>query len=255
MRIAGGDKAGGILIAALTERWMSSLDYRGAFFDRTVDPADAAFQGPAIFLFWHEYIPILFYLRGYCDITMLLSRHHDAEWLAMAARHMGFETVRGSTTRGGATALMQLMERGRVMNLALTPDGPLGPRRHLAMGAVYLASRIQIPLVPIGLGYDRPYRLSTWDRFAVPRPWSRTRGIVAPRIRVPEGLDRAGLEVYRGYVERVLNQVTDHAERWAASGRRHHGECVIRRQGSARRGITAVHSGPRWADEGLPDAA
>lgn len=200
---------------------MSTLDFRAVYYDPTVDPIHPEFCGPAIFLFWHEYIPFLFYLRGHCRIAMLLSRHRDAEWLAYAARHRGFDTVRGSTNRGGAAALLEMFRCGTAMNLAMTPDGPRGPRRRLAPGPVFVASRLGIPLVPIGLGYDRPWRLATWDRFAVPRLGSRARGVAGPKIFVPAEADRQVLEDYRRHVEAILNVLTVHAENWAASGRCH----------------------------------
>ncbi|GIW91047.1 MAG: hypothetical protein KatS3mg109_1479 [Pirellulaceae bacterium] len=220
---------GGLAIAAVTEAWMGTLDFRAVFYDPTVDPAGKEFSGPAIYLFWHEYIPFLFYLRGHCRIAMLLSRHRDAEWLAHAARFRGFSTIRGSTRRGGAQAVLECLRQGTTTNLAITPDGPRGPRRHMAAGPVFLASRLGLPLVPIGLGYENPWRLSTWDRFAIPRPASRARGVVGPRIVVPADAERAELEAYRLYVEKVLNQLTQHAERWAISPACHPDERIIQK--------------------------
>lgn len=104
------------------------------------------------------------------------------------------------------------------MNLAITPDGPRGPRRCLAPGRVFLASKLNLPLVPFGIGYDRPWRMPTWDRFALPRPYSRARVVTGPRLHIPPDLDRESLEIHRQYVESLLNQLTDEAERWAASG-------------------------------------
>ena len=141
-------KLGGLAITGVTRQWMRTLDYRVSYYDPRVDPAAPDFQGPAIFLFWHEYIPFLFYLRGHCHVAMLLSRHQDAEWLSQAARHMGFAVVRGSTSRGGVSALRELMRTGETMNLTITPDGPRGPRRRLASGCIYASSRLGIPLVP-----------------------------------------------------------------------------------------------------------
>ena len=99
---------GGLGISTLVRHWMKTLDYRHAPYDDSVDPAGANFGGPAIFLFWHEYIPFLFYLRGHCRISMLVSRHADAEWLSCAARHMGFRLIRGSTNRGGVASYLGL---------------------------------------------------------------------------------------------------------------------------------------------------
>ena len=87
---------------------------------------------------------------------MLLSRHRDAEILSHIAGHLGFAFVRGSTNRGGVSALRQLLARSRDMHLTITPDGPRGPRRRLAPGCIYLASKLGLPLVVMGYGYERP---------------------------------------------------------------------------------------------------
>ncbi|MFP6750345.1 MAG: lysophospholipid acyltransferase family protein [Pirellulaceae bacterium] len=214
-------KVGGLAVSLLVRSWMRTLDYRVALYDRTVDPALPEFQGPAIFLFWHEYIPFPFYLRGHCNIAMLLSRHFDAEFIAEASRYMGFRTIRGSSSRGGVASLRRAIDVSSSMNLNLTitPDGPRGPRRRLAQGCIYLASRLGIPLVCVGLGYDRPWRLkSTWDQFAIPRPGSRARMVIGPPLMVPAKIQRDQIETCRQQVENGLQQLTDTAEQWAASG-------------------------------------
>ena len=224
---------GGLAITAVTRQWMRTLDYQVAFYDPDVDPASPSFRGPAIFLFWHEYIPFSFYLRGNCRIAMLLSRHQDAEWLSQAARHMGFGTIRGSTSRGGVSALRELMRTSETMNLTITPDGPRGPRRRLAAGCIYASSRLGIPLIPVGLGYDRPWRSRrAWDQFAVPRLYSRARAVAGPKVQIPARLGRDGVEHYRRRVEEMLNLFTTTAEQWAASGRRLIGQTPARRQGA-----------------------
>jgi len=209
---------------------MCTLDYQASLSDPTVDPAHPGFQGPAIFIFWHEYIPMPIFLRGHCNIGMLVSKHGDAEWLSQSAYHMGFTTIRGSTYRGAGAALRELCHRGRTMNLAMTPDGPRGPRRKLAQGPIYLASRLQLPLILMGFGYDRPWRLGTWDRFAVPRPYSRARLVIRPRITIPANLDRTEVERHRLLVEAQLNVVNEEAEAWALSGARRAGQKTLVRQ-------------------------
>lgn len=214
-------RLGGFLAAHAVRGWMSTLDYQGAFYDRTVDTAHPGWAGQKIYIFWHEYILFPFYLRGHNNLAMLLSRHQDAEMLSHAARHLGYEFVRGSSRKGGAAALRELLRRSGRMNLAITPDGPRGPRRTLAQGPIYLSSRLGLPLVAMGFGFDRPWRMPTWDRFALPRPYSRARGVVSPSIQIPPDLDREGLEHYRVEVERLLNLVTNEAETWAATAQRH----------------------------------
>ncbi len=82
----------------------------------------------------------------------------------------------------------------------------------------------------MGFGYDRPWRMKTWDKHAVPRPYSRARAVVSPAVQVPAELDRAGLEHYRLQVERLLNRLTLEAEAWAESGTRKTEEVPLRRE-------------------------
>ena len=95
----------------------------------------------------------------------------------------------------------------------------------MAPGSVYLASQLQIPIIAVGIGYDRPWRLSTWDRFAIPRPGSRARTIPSPEIIVPPNLSKAGIEHYTCKVESLLNRLTADAEEWAEKGYAIEGEC------------------------------
>lgn len=213
-------------ISAMTIRcWMSTLDYRAVFYDPRTDPASPDCGGRAIYILWHETMLIPIHLRGHCGMTMLVSQHRDAEALTNAGYYLGHSTVRGSTHKGGMSALRKLFREGTRRHLVITPDGPRGPRRKLAQGPVYLASKLGLPLVCLGLGYDRPWRMNSWDRFAVPRPFSRARAIVSPYIQIPPGIDREQLEVYRQRVEDVLNALTEEAEDWAVSGKRHKHEC------------------------------
>jgi lysophospholipid acyltransferase (LPLAT)-like uncharacterized protein len=207
--------AGFAMIKSLNA-WMSTLNYRMVRYERQADPADELFEGPVIYVFWHEYIPFPIYLRPHCRLAMLLSQHQDAEILSHVAHFAGLETVRGSTHRGGTAALRELLDRGKGMSLAITPDGPRGPRRELAQGAIYLSSRLQVPLVALGIGYDRPWRnRRAWDQFAFPRPFSRCRAVLGPRTQVPPNLEREQIEEFRLWAERHLNQLTHLAEEWA----------------------------------------
>ncbi|MHB1033863.1 MAG: lysophospholipid acyltransferase family protein [Pirellulales bacterium] len=225
---------GGLLGAVAIKGWMSTLDYRVALYDPTVDLVHPECTGRKIYLFWHEYILFPIYLRGHCNLAMLLSRHRDADILSRAAYHLGFDFVRGSTFRGGVSAIRELARASGRKNLTITPDGPRGPRRCLAQGSIYLASTLGMPLVVMGFGYDRPWRLSSWDRFAIPRPFSRARAVVSPAMHIPPNLDRNGVEHYRIEVERMLNRLTLEAEAWAAAGTRKVEERQLVRDHTAR---------------------
>ena len=213
------NKVGGLLGATAIRQWMSTLDYKAALYDGAVDPAYPS-RGQRIYVFWHEYILFPIYLRGHCNLAMLLSRHTDAEILSHAAYHLGYDFVRGSTNRGGTAALRELLRKSRNMHLTITPDGPRGPRRRMAPGPVFLASKLGLPLVVMGFGFDRPWRFNSWDRFAIPRPYSRARAVVSPEIFVPPHLDRNGLEHHRARIEDLMNRLSDEAAVWAEMGTR-----------------------------------
>ena len=221
---------GGLLASKLISSWMSTLDYRAAFYDRSVDPTREECKGQKIYVFWHENLLFPIYLRGRCNLAMLLSRHRDADILARVAFHLGFECVRGSTYRGGAAAMREMLRKSRDMHLTITPDGPRGPRRVLAQGPIYLSSKLGLPLVPMGFGYDKPWRAGSWDRFAIPKPYSRARAVVGPQFRIPADLDRDGVEHYRRRVDQLLNRLTFEAEAWAEAGTRKECEVNLRKQ-------------------------
>ena len=213
-----------LLAAAVIRQWLGTVRCRVEYGDQLVDPVHQDFRGPKIYVFWHENILLPLYLRGHCNIAMLLSRHADANVLDRVARMMGFGVVRGSTFRGGSTALRELAHRARNESLTITPDGPRGPRRRLAVGCVFLASTLNIPIVAMGFGYDRPWRLGTWDKFAIPRPGSRSRTVVSRPIYIPPNLGRDGLEIHRVGVEQILNHLSNDAEKWAFAGGRRIGD-------------------------------
>jgi len=233
-----------LVSTACIRQWMGTLDYRVDFGDPAVDPAHPACRGTKIYVFWHENILLPLYLRGHCNIAMLLSRHSDADILARVATLMGFATVRGSTFRGGSEALRELVGRAASENLTITPDGPRGPRRRLAAGCIFLASTMRIPIVAMGMGYERPWRVNTWDRFAIPRPWSRARGIVSRSIHLPPDLDRADLERQRAGLERLLVHLTEESEAWATAGTHRPGELIVRKEPARQAKRAALLPGP-----------
>ncbi|MCE9543936.1 MAG: lysophospholipid acyltransferase family protein [Planctomycetia bacterium] len=214
----------GISLTAVIRTWMRSLDYKVVFYDPAVDPCHPDCREYGLYVFWHENILIPLFMRGRCNLAMLMSRHRDADLLTRLSLHFGFQFVRGSTARGGEKALRELVRLSHTTHLTITPDGPRGPRRRMAAGPIYLASRTGLPLVLMGLGYDRPWRMPTWDQFAVPRPGSRARVVMSPPIRLPANLDRDGVEHYRQQMETLLNRLSDEAEAWAVAGTSKQGE-------------------------------
>ena len=129
---------------------------------------------PAVFTIWHgQILPMLVAHRDR-GVAVLISEHHDGEIIARMAERFGFRTVRGSSSRGASRALVELsraLESGN--SVAITPDGPRGPSRSFAPGALIAAQRAGVPVVPVGMSVSRAWQLNSWDRFVVPKPFAR----------------------------------------------------------------------------------
>ena len=129
---------------------------------------------PWIFALWHSsLLPASFQHRKQ-NIAVLVSQHRDGEIIARVLAAWGNSTVRGSTTRGGARALLAMigeLERGIVV--AVTPDGPRGPATKFQSGALVAAQRANVPVVPLLIHADRAWRLKSWDRFMIPKFFAR----------------------------------------------------------------------------------
>lgn len=173
-----------------------------------------------IYAFWHEHIivPVSIYARP--DTAVLIGQHADGELITQVAERFGMAVVRGSSTRGGIAALLRMLRDGwGKRHLAITPDGPRGPRRKCQFGTVYLASRTGLPIAPVGFGFSRCWRAKSWDRFAVPLPLTRVRCVSAHPIFVPPELGTEDLKPYQVAVEEATNAATRIAEEWAHTGR------------------------------------
>lgn len=173
-----------------------------------------------IYFSWHEYLLLPVGHYGGPDFAVLISGHADGQILGGLISAMGIEMVRGSSTRGGVEAVRTLVRPyNRWRHLALTPDGPRGPRRVVQPGMIYIASRTGMKIVPIGVGYLNPWRLGSWDRLAIPKPFTRARCVFGEPMGVPAGLKLAALEPYRARVQAEMDRLTVAAETWAETGR------------------------------------
>jgi lysophospholipid acyltransferase (LPLAT)-like uncharacterized protein len=128
---------------------------------------------PIVFSLWHgQLLPLLYHHRN-SDVTILISEHADGEIIARIAMSLGYKTVRGSTSRGAARALLELtrvLEQGG--DLAITPDGPRGPAKSYAPGVAVVAQRAGASVVAAAAVTSEAWRLETWDRFLIPRPFA-----------------------------------------------------------------------------------
>jgi len=203
----------GFLGAIFVRLWISTLSLRYRCLGKEVYPDRAKVPANYVACFWHENILVPCYLFARRDIMVLISQHADGEMIAQTCEWLGFGTIRGSKTRGGIKAMREMVRACEGHHIAVMPDGPRGPRRKLELGLIYLSAKTGIPIILLGVGHDRPWRLNTWDQFCVPRPFSSAIVVASDPIHIPADADREMLEEYRARIEEMLNRVTDHAEK------------------------------------------
>ena len=159
---------GSVIIRALAITWRFRITNAGAWRELR------SRRQPFIFAFWHgTMLPLVWTHRGE-GVSVVISEHRDGEIIARIVESFGFKTIRGSSSRGAARALIGIVrELERGSEVAVTPDGPRGPSRRFASGALVAAQRVGVPIVGIGVVASRAWRLNSWDRFMIPKPFSR----------------------------------------------------------------------------------
>jgi hypothetical protein len=169
-RIAWLVRLGTLLVRVLGSTWRIRVSY-----DHDVRRLRAARQ-PIIFMLWHgELLPLLYHHRDE-GVVVMISEHADGEIIARIAENLGFATVRGSTSRGAARALLgaaHMITDGH--DVAVTPDGPRGPARTIAPGSAIVAQRTGAPVIAACAAAKRAWRLKSWDRFLIPKPFATVR--------------------------------------------------------------------------------
>jgi lysophospholipid acyltransferase (LPLAT)-like uncharacterized protein len=204
------------VVAWFIRIWVGLCRYRYVPLGPPLELTKPGFTGRYIFAFWHENLLIPAYHYSRPNVYILISKHADGEMIAQVSKRLTMQIIRGSTTRGGIEALRGVMRIADGGHLAITPDGPRGPRRQVQMGMIFLASRTGMPIVCWGVGFDRPWRAKSWDRFCVPRPFHKAVSVTTHPIVVPPDADRATLEQYRIRVQEQMDYCAEQAERIAA---------------------------------------
>ena len=148
---------------------------------------------PFIYVLWHGQLLPLMWTHRNRAVAVMISEHSDGEIIARVAHSLGFRTVRGSTTRGAARALLgacREVESGH--SLAITPDGPRGPAHSVAPGAVAIAQRTGAAMIPAAMTASSAWHLRSWDRFTIPKPFARVTVAYGTPIRVTADTTRDG---------------------------------------------------------------
>ena len=142
---------------------------------------------PPILALWHgRILPATLYWR-HRGIVAITSENFDGEWIARLMRRFGFRAARGSTSRGGSRALVQLRRELSAGNTtAFTVDGPRGPARVAQPGAVWLAGATGHPVLPFHIEADKHWTAGSWDRSVIPKPFSRVAVAIGSPIEVSD---------------------------------------------------------------------
>lgn len=169
---------------------------------------------PCIFVFWHGRLLPLAYAHRNEGVVTLISRSEDGEYIARVVERWGYLTARGSSSRGGSRALRELVRHARAgRSIAITPDGPRGPRQKFKPGAILAAQVTGLPLVPVAAGADRAWWFEGWDRFLVPKPFARIRVAYGAPVEVPADAGPGALEEYAQKLENELNRLLHEVDR------------------------------------------
>lgn len=204
--------AGYVRLVHATSRW-------AMMGEEHVRACRAAHQ-PFIFCFWHGRMLMLPPAwSGERPVRMLISRHPDGRLIADVIGRFGIGTVAGSSTKGRVSAVREILkaiEAGTC--IGITPDGPRGPRMRAQGGAIALARRAGVPILPAAYAVRRRKVLGSWDRFVLPWPFNRGVYMWGEPLRVPADAEPAAQEALRIELERRLNALTEQADALCGHG-------------------------------------
>ncbi len=165
------------------------------------------------FCMWHDQIVLAVFSLRTWNLAGLISQHRDGGYLADSVLIAGIQPVRGSTSRGGAEAVREILNRPD-LHLAMTPDGPRGPRREMKEGIVYISSRSRRPIVPTALVCNRFWAIpGQWSDMAIPKPFSKVILIAGTPITVPPELPREEMAMWANFVNSEMGRLELIAQR------------------------------------------
>jgi lysophospholipid acyltransferase (LPLAT)-like uncharacterized protein len=171
----------------------------------------------AIVAFWHARLLLMPFLYPGHRVAILISQHRDGEYIARVAERLGLAVVRGSATRGAARAFREMLQALHAgSHVAITPDGPRGPRQQVKPGVVELARLSGMPILPVTFGAWPRKTLRSWDRFQIPLPFGRGVYAWGEPIYVPADADAAALQASQVALQQRLDALGTLADARAA---------------------------------------
>jgi len=206
----------GYLAAFAMKVWSLTLRYNVNDHAGVVQP-DISLK-PVIFALWHNRIftmPPIWQRTGgkHRSTVVLTSASKDGTSLATAMQAFGIGAIRGSSSRRAVSALIGMknaLKEGK--DVCVTPDGPKGPRYKVQAGLLKIAQTTGAKIIPIHIRYSSAWRLSTWDRFVLPIPFSKVTVIFDQPVSIPNHLSEEAFEAARASLEQSLITGSDDAE-------------------------------------------
>ncbi len=172
-----------------------------------------------IYTFWHDRVFLATYFWRYRRIVVMTSQSFDGEYIARFIQRFGYGAARGSSTRGGIGALVEMVRLMRAGSpTAFTIDGPKGPRYVAKMGAALLGKKTGHPVLPFSITAKKFWSVkNSWDQFQIPKPFTTARVYIAPPILIPSDADEATLNAKRDELQRALDELNRRGEEWRAA--------------------------------------
>lgn len=165
---------------------------------------------------WHDGILVDIFGGRVLNMAALTSRHADGEYVADVLSVVGIRPIRGSSNRGGATAVVQMLETARDYHITLATDGPRGPRRVVKPGILFLASHSGRRIIPVAVGAANAWRpRGKWTDLVIPKPFSTVYVLGDVPFEVPPGLTRDELAPYRDQLQQRMDELQAEADRLA----------------------------------------
>lgn len=169
-----------------------------------------------ILAFWHRHLLLMPYAYRGERISVLVSQSKDGELIARTVAHLGIDSSRGSSSRGGIAGMRSLLRKAAEgWDIAFTPDGPRGPLREVQPGVILAAAATGLPILPVAIAASRAKLLRSWDRFLVPLPFSTVHIVYGEPLIVER---RGDLEAAAAELKRRLEGVEEAAEALVQGG-------------------------------------
>jgi len=168
-----------------------------------------------VLAFWHGTMLLPWYLKRDKQFYTIISKSNDGEILTRVLKSWNYNVKRGSSSNGGSEVLTTLIEKTKTgSSIAITPDGPKGPKKKLKAGAVIIAKKANVPLVLLGIGLRKKKELKSWDKFQIPYPFTKIFAVYSKPIFIDKDLSYEETDNMINKVSEKLNSLQKQAEQY-----------------------------------------